>query len=105
MRGQRGRVDLNKNVELDENFWARAAVDQAPGRALLGEGDESQSAIPIKQITAFLISAQLSTVDLFHSVHNFSMTTMTIILVLMMCLMATAMRWAFRRLMLTSRIS
>jgi hypothetical protein len=48
MRGQRGRLEPNKNVELDENFWARASADQASGRAPFEEGDESQSSVPIK---------------------------------------------------------
>ncbi|THH28569.1 hypothetical protein EUX98_g5607 [Antrodiella citrinella] len=39
MRGSRARVDENGDGEVDENFWAQAAADQAAGRD--GEPDES----------------------------------------------------------------
>jgi condensin complex subunit 2 len=33
MRGQRGRLDDRPEGEIDENFWAQAAADQAAGRS------------------------------------------------------------------------
>jgi len=40
MRGQRAPVDENGDGEVDENFWAQAAADQAAGRAT-SDGDEA----------------------------------------------------------------
>jgi len=42
MRGQRVRFNENGD-EVDENFWAQAAADQAAGRNVDEEGDESES--------------------------------------------------------------
>ena len=41
MRGQRARLDERAEGEIDENFWAQAAADQAAARAD-GEMDESE---------------------------------------------------------------
>ena len=42
MRGRRVVPKTNDDGEIDENFWAQAAADQAAGRS--GEGDnESES--------------------------------------------------------------
>ena len=39
MRGQRDPLNENGDGEVDENFWAQAAADQAAGRATSdGEG-------------------------------------------------------------------
>jgi condensin complex subunit 2 len=38
MRGQKVKMNENGDGEVDENFWAQAAADQAAGR---GEGDDS----------------------------------------------------------------
>lgn len=40
MRGQRVRFNENGD-EVDENFWAQAAADQAAGRNGDEEGDDS----------------------------------------------------------------
>jgi condensin complex subunit 2 len=37
MRGQRAPLDENGDGEVDENFWAQAAADQAAGRATSGD--------------------------------------------------------------------
>lgn len=42
MRGQRVRFNEAGDGEVDENFWAQAAADQAAGRQA-DEGDESKS--------------------------------------------------------------
>lgn len=42
MRGQRGRLDERTEGEIDENYWAQAAADQAAARAD-GELDQSKS--------------------------------------------------------------
>lgn len=42
MRGQRVRFDEAGDGEVDENFWAQAAADQAAGRLAQEEGDESK---------------------------------------------------------------
>lgn len=42
MRGQKVRMNLNGDGEVDENFWAQAAADQAAGRAGEQEGDDSK---------------------------------------------------------------
>lgn len=42
MRGQRVRFNENGD-EVDENFWAQAAADQAAGRNVDEDGDESKS--------------------------------------------------------------
>lgn len=42
MRGHRVRLDDRPDGEVDENFWAQAAADQAAGRAD-DEGDESKN--------------------------------------------------------------
>lgn len=41
MRGRRLRGDQHGDGEVDENFWAQAAANQAAGRAG-DEGDESE---------------------------------------------------------------
>jgi condensin complex subunit 2 len=41
MRGQRVRFNEGDG-EVDENFWAQAAADQAAGRTGDDEGDESK---------------------------------------------------------------
>lgn len=41
MRGQRASLNENGDGEVDENFWARAAADQAAGRAG-SDGDEGK---------------------------------------------------------------
>lgn len=42
MRGHRARLDDRGDGEVDENFWAQAAADQAAGQNANGEeGDES----------------------------------------------------------------
>lgn len=42
MRGRRLNPKTNADGEIDENFWAQAAADQAAGRS--GEdGNESES--------------------------------------------------------------
>jgi hypothetical protein len=45
MRGQRALLDENGDGEVDENFWAQAAADQAAGRAA-SDGDEGECFIP-----------------------------------------------------------
>jgi condensin complex subunit 2 len=40
MRGQRVKMNSNGDGEVDENFWAQAAADQAAGR--MGEQDDSK---------------------------------------------------------------
>ncbi|EMD38910.1 hypothetical protein CERSUDRAFT_133533, partial [Gelatoporia subvermispora B] len=40
MRGQRGRTEPRGDGEIDENYWAQAAADQAAGRGS-EEGDET----------------------------------------------------------------
>ena len=42
MRGQRVRFNEAGDGEVDENFWAQAAADQAAGRLAQEEGDESK---------------------------------------------------------------
>ena len=42
-RGQRGRLDDRPEGEVDENFWAQAAADQAAGRSGSDELDASES--------------------------------------------------------------
>ncbi|KAF8479765.1 condensin complex subunit 2/barren [Russula ochroleuca] len=42
MRGQRASLNENGDGEVDENFWARAAADQAAGRAT-SDGEEETS--------------------------------------------------------------
>ena len=44
MRGNRVRLDDRPDGEVDENFWAQAAADQAVGRNT-EEGDESECLI------------------------------------------------------------
>ncbi|KAF5373258.1 hypothetical protein D9615_007456 [Tricholomella constricta] len=48
MRGQRVRMNSNGDGEVDENFWAQAAADQAVGRAGDQDGDDTmnEGAIP-----------------------------------------------------------
>jgi hypothetical protein len=43
MRGQRNPLNENGDGEVDENFWAQAAADQAAGRAA-ADGDEGKVA-------------------------------------------------------------
>lgn len=43
MRGQRAPLNENGDGEVDENFWAQAAADQAAGRAT-SDGDEGGGA-------------------------------------------------------------
>ena len=41
MRGPRGRLEERGDGEVDENFWAQAAAEQAAGQH--AEGDECKS--------------------------------------------------------------
>ncbi|EGN96565.1 hypothetical protein SERLA73DRAFT_111171 [Serpula lacrymans var. lacrymans S7.3] len=41
MRGQRVRYNENGDGEVDENFWAQAAANQAAGRVAQEDGDET----------------------------------------------------------------
>ncbi|KAG6910237.1 hypothetical protein DXG01_012372 [Tephrocybe rancida] len=41
MRGQRVRMNPNGDGEVDEDFWAQAAADQAAGRGADGGGDDT----------------------------------------------------------------
>jgi len=43
MRGQRDPLNEHGDGEVDENFWAQAAADQAAGR-VAGDGDEGKVA-------------------------------------------------------------
>jgi len=43
MRGRRAPLDDNGDGEVDENFWAQAAADQAAGRAG-SDGDDGGDA-------------------------------------------------------------
>ncbi len=43
MRGRRAPLDENGDGEVDENFWAQAAADQAAGRAG-SDGDDGGDA-------------------------------------------------------------
>jgi hypothetical protein len=46
MRGQRAPLNENGDGEVDENFWAQAAADQAAGRAT--SGDEGRIFYPCR---------------------------------------------------------
>ncbi|KAL4063168.1 condensin complex subunit 2/barren [Scleroderma citrinum] len=46
MRGQRARFNETGDGEVDENFWAQAAADQAAGRLAQEDGDESGEVPP-----------------------------------------------------------
>ncbi|KDQ61579.1 hypothetical protein JAAARDRAFT_66671 [Jaapia argillacea MUCL 33604] len=48
MRGHRARLDDTRDGDIDENFWAQAAADQAAGRGDDEEGDDTANggAIP-----------------------------------------------------------
>ncbi|KAG8220891.1 condensin complex subunit 2/barren [Butyriboletus roseoflavus] len=52
MRGQRVRFNEAGDGEVDENFWAQAAADQAAGRLAQEEGDESGD-VPVPFNTQF----------------------------------------------------
>jgi condensin complex subunit 2 len=43
MRGKRVRMNENGDGEVDENFWAQAAADQAANRDHDADGDDSKS--------------------------------------------------------------
>lgn len=45
MHGQRTQLNENGDGEVDENFWAQAAADQAAGRAT--SGDEGKGFPPL----------------------------------------------------------
>lgn len=49
MRGQKVKINVNGDGEVDENFWAQAAADQAAGRGG-DEEDESEFYIYIKAV-------------------------------------------------------
>ncbi|KAH7929129.1 barren [Leucogyrophana mollusca] len=53
MRGQRVRYNENGDGEVDENFWAQAAADQAAGRVAQEEADESGEGVNIPFNTQF----------------------------------------------------
>ena len=46
MRGQRASLNENGDGEVDENFWAQAAADQAAGRAT-SDGEEGGTFYPM----------------------------------------------------------
>lgn len=93
MRGQRVRFNENGD-EVDENFWAQAAADQAAGRNGDGEGDESEgTSLPtLAPCPAdFHSFSQLLTGAPYRSTPSSSTTTMTTVLDSMMSLRVTVM--------------
>jgi len=50
MRGRRLHNNDDVNGEVDANFWAQAAADQAAGRARGEDGDESKATCPSRKI-------------------------------------------------------
>ena len=55
MRGQRASLNENGDGEVDENFWAQAAADQAAGRAA-SDGEEGGTFIPCHLTSVSLTS-------------------------------------------------
>ncbi|KAH8093297.1 condensin complex subunit 2/barren [Cristinia sonorae] len=53
MRGARGRAEERGDGEVDENFWAQAAADQAAAQAQGGDGDETGDAGAVPFNTQF----------------------------------------------------
>jgi condensin complex subunit 2 len=49
MRGQRAPLDENGDGEVDENFWAQAAADQAAGLATSGDEGAILSSLPLSR--------------------------------------------------------
>ena len=43
MRGRRARINENGDGEVDADFWAQAAVDQAGNRERDQDGDDSEN--------------------------------------------------------------
>ena len=54
MHGQRTPLNENGDGEVDENFWAQAAADQAAGRAT--SGDEGGVFLPCRPADVSLTS-------------------------------------------------
>ena len=92
MRGQRDPLNENGDGEVDENFWAQAAADQAAGRATSdGEGGVLSHVIQqacLSDSRGFP-SYQPETEVRSRSTPSSSTTTMTMALALTMALTAT----------------
>ena len=56
MRGQKVRMNPDGNGEVDENFWAQAAADQATGRTGNQEDDDCKLNVTFGVITNATIS-------------------------------------------------
>ena len=78
MRGQRGHLEDRPDGEVDENYWAQAAADQAAGRA---EEDIDQSKLTLHFANILsLTDTQPKAAESFLSAPSSSRTTMTILL-------------------------
>lgn len=75
MRGQRAPAPTNAEGEVDENFWAQAAADQAAGRSGGDDMDDSKLDSPDYYHSIDDI-AQLAQEMPSHLTHNSSMTIM-----------------------------
>ena len=52
MRGQKAPLNENGDGEVDENFWAQAAADQAAGLAMSGDDEGAILSSPAAQETS-----------------------------------------------------
>lgn len=101
MRGQQVRFNENGDGEVDEQFWAQAAADQAAGRAA-AEDDEGETIIYSCVIflkLAPLLKAEMD--QIYPSIRSSSIMTTMMARALTMVLMATVQR----RRMLESKTS
>ena len=91
MRGSRARLDERGDGEIDENFWAQAAADQAAGQN--GEIDESTHHFyPTSSLSILTERSQPKAVERFPSTPNSSTTTLTMLLGSMTYMMVTVVR-------------
>jgi len=100
MRGQQVRFNENGDGEVDEQFWAQAAADQAAGRAA-AENEDGESTVYLCLMFLKLIFLKAEMDQIYPSIRSSSTTTMTMARALMMVLMETV---RYRR-MLKSKTS
>lgn len=100
MRGQQVRFNEDGDGEVDEQFWAQAAADQAAGRAA-AENDEGENIVYSSFMTLKLILPKAQMARIYPSIHSSSTMTTTMARALMTVMMATVLR----RRMLESKTS
>lgn len=80
MRGHKVRYNEDGDGEVDENFWAQAAADQAAGRDGNDDEDASMFLCEHTQLHLLIVYFQPQVEVLYHSILSSSTTITTMVL-------------------------